>query len=582
MRDQRFIIKGETQVVKISQNQEMPIANLGEVKKIKYLQIPRKPAWNNKSIEEQKLEQNQAFLDWKKQLLVLQENFPNLILTPYEKNFEVWKQLWYVVEKSDLLIQIIDCRDPLFYRSADLENYVFEQSKKNFLIINKADLVPESIRRCISEHLKANSRSHLFFSAKLEQEIIESEETEKTEDEKQKQKAEKTLEYFKERLNTEKMFGKDDLLSFFEFFAKYKKSINLANLEISLDKTEEQKDESDTKSTIIGMVGYPNVGKSSVINALCGRKKVGVDAKPGKTKNLQTILLNKIITLCDCPGLIFPSLASSKAEMICNGVISTETAMEYIEPINYILQTVPNLLLKYLYKLPLEQANDIADKFTFQYRSQFAAIDFNQVLEDQNFEVPQPTIFKDEHGMTARTFLQIFSATRGYHVASSLPDEGKAARIFIKDYITGKIPHFKIPEQNEFIKELEFEKLVAELKESYKNPVIVKCGKTDDLLIGQHEALQNMMQRDLEDYADIDGDERRRKIEFLRNLTEDDIVSLVSGVEIQGIKLEKLERRELKFLIKGDPKMETVIGLLKSFLFKEKSEHGKKNTKSFK
>ena len=35
----------------------------------------------------------------------------------------------------------------------------------------------------------------------------------------------------------------------------------------------------------IGMVGYPNVGKSSLINVLCGKKMVGVDKKPGKTKN---------------------------------------------------------------------------------------------------------------------------------------------------------------------------------------------------------------------------------------------------------------------------------------------------------
>lgn len=70
------------------------------------------------------------------------------------------------------------------------------------------------------------------------------------------------------------------------------------------------------------MVGYPNVGKSSLINVLCGKKMVGVDKKPGKTKNFQTIYLNKDIMLCDCPGLVFPSIVSSKSEMICNGVLS--------------------------------------------------------------------------------------------------------------------------------------------------------------------------------------------------------------------------------------------------------------------
>jgi large subunit GTPase 1 len=47
------------------------------------------------------------------------------------------------------------------------------------------------------------------------------------------------------------------------------------------------------KETIeVGLVGYPNVGKSSVINTLLGKKKVGVASMPGKTKHFQTLKLN--------------------------------------------------------------------------------------------------------------------------------------------------------------------------------------------------------------------------------------------------------------------------------------------------
>ena len=59
------------------------------------------------------------------------------------------------------------------------------------------------------------------------------------------------------------------------------------------------------------MVGYPNVGKSSVINVLFGRKKVGVGSMPGKTKHFQTLFLQDDLMLCDCPGLVFPSIAHS-------------------------------------------------------------------------------------------------------------------------------------------------------------------------------------------------------------------------------------------------------------------------------
>lgn len=107
---------------------------------------------------------------------------------------------------------------------------------------------------------------------------------------------------------------------------------------------------------VVGMVGFPNVGKSSAINAICGKKQVGVDSKPGKTKNLQTVLLSKEITLCDCPGLVFPSLVSSKTEMICNGVISVETSiMEFINPIRFILDKTPIELLERIYKIPIKK-----------------------------------------------------------------------------------------------------------------------------------------------------------------------------------------------------------------------------------
>ena len=73
------------------------------------------------------------------------------------------------------------------------------------------------------------------------------------------------------------------------------------------------------------MTGYPNVGKSSVINALLGRKKVGVASMPGKTKHFQTLKLTEEVTLCDCPGLVFPKVHASKAEMVLCGLYPIDT-----------------------------------------------------------------------------------------------------------------------------------------------------------------------------------------------------------------------------------------------------------------
>jgi large subunit GTPase 1 len=49
-------------------------------------------------------------------------------------------------------------------------------------------------------------------------------------------------------------------------------------------------------------VGYPNVGKSSTINALFGAKKTAVAPTPGKTKHFQTLIVSPTLCLCDCPG----------------------------------------------------------------------------------------------------------------------------------------------------------------------------------------------------------------------------------------------------------------------------------------
>lgn len=66
----------------------------------------------------------------------------------------------------------------------------------------------------------------------------------------------------------------------------------------------------------IGCVGQPNVGKSSIINALMGNKVVSVSKTPGHTKHFQTIFLTSNVRLCDCPGLVFPSKVPKTAQVL--------------------------------------------------------------------------------------------------------------------------------------------------------------------------------------------------------------------------------------------------------------------------
>lgn len=109
-----------------------------------------------------------AFLSWRRDLAAVEEE-EELILTPFEKNLEMWRQLWRVLERSHVVVQVVDARDPLLYRSADLEAYARElhPEKQSLLLLNKADLLTTEQRVAWSTHLQTLGLQHAFWSAKV-------------------------------------------------------------------------------------------------------------------------------------------------------------------------------------------------------------------------------------------------------------------------------------------------------------------------------------------------------------------------------------------------------------------------------
>jgi len=94
--------------------------------------------------------------------------------------------LWRVIEKADVLLQIVDARNPYFFYSADLEQYIKDvdknRGKKQFmLLINKADYLTDELREHWSKYFKEMNVNHVFFSALMEQEKID----QQTEEEKE-------------------------------------------------------------------------------------------------------------------------------------------------------------------------------------------------------------------------------------------------------------------------------------------------------------------------------------------------------------------------------------------------------------
>lgn len=107
------------------------------------------------SPEELKQAEKDNFLEWRRQLVWLEEE-QNLILTPFERNLDFWRQLWRVIERSDIVVQIVDARNPLLFRCEDLECYVktIDDNKENVILINKADLLTAEQRSAWAEFFK--------------------------------------------------------------------------------------------------------------------------------------------------------------------------------------------------------------------------------------------------------------------------------------------------------------------------------------------------------------------------------------------------------------------------------------------
>jgi large subunit GTPase 1 len=154
------------------------------------LTVPRRPQWDASTTPEQldRMER-ESLLEWRRGLAELQEH-NDLLMTPFERNLEVWRQLWRVIERSDLVVQIVDARNPLLFRSDDLERYVkhVDPRKENLLLINKSDMLTIEQRQAWADYLEEAGIAYKFFSASLAKEMNEARdlEEESTEDDDEK------------------------------------------------------------------------------------------------------------------------------------------------------------------------------------------------------------------------------------------------------------------------------------------------------------------------------------------------------------------------------------------------------------
>ena len=109
--------------------------------------------------------------------------------------------------------------------------------------------------------------------------------------------------------------------------------------------------QNDDSLFTIGFIGQPNVGKSSLINSIFGRKVVSASRTPGHTKHFQTLHLSAGIRVCDSPGLVFPSIIDKNLQILC-GIYNIAQVKDPYGPILYLSKRID--LFKKL-KIPCSQ-----------------------------------------------------------------------------------------------------------------------------------------------------------------------------------------------------------------------------------
>ncbi|ORM40456.1 Nucleolar GTP-binding protein 2 [Babesia sp. Xinjiang] len=257
----------------------------------------------------------------------------------------IWGELYKVIDCSDVIVQVIDARNPMGTRCHRLEKYIRDnkQSKALVLVLNKCDLVPTWVTAAWIKHLNRTLPTVAFHAS------------------------------------VTNPFGKNTLIQLLKQYSQLMK---------------------DRKHFSVGFIGYPNVGKSSVINTLKGEKNCKAAPIPGETRVWQYVSLTKRIHLIDCPG-VTPIEDSDEADRLLKGVVRVERISD---PENYI-----GRVLEVISRDVLVQRYGISPDF-----------------DNENF-------------------LDLVAVKFGKFQKGRVPDVSTAARIVLYDFQRGRLPYYSEP-----------------------------------------------------------------------------------------------------------------------------------------
>ncbi|KAI8068633.1 hypothetical protein BC940DRAFT_298669 [Gongronella butleri] len=334
------------------------------------IDFPKRPEWSYDLTKEQLDDQEQkAFKQWKERVYETYGNRDDgRQLSWFEQNIEVWRQLWRVLEISDVLLIVMDIRNPLLHFPESLYHYITKDLKRKIIgVFNKVDLVSEFTVFAWTTYFNEQfPELHITTFSCFERDAKLIDDT-KTYALKTKVKRPRSRYYSAQ--------GVRDILKCCKAIASDKEGLHvdwdtLIQKYQHLDhddasSSSDNDDDSDTGSMIgledefsrvmeltaaevkphkdyvtLGLVGHPNVGKSSLINTIMQRTVVSTSRTPGHTKHFQTIYLSDNVRLCDSPGLVFPSLLP-RALQVLSGMYPIAQVQEPYTIVQYLCEHIP-------------------------------------------------------------------------------------------------------------------------------------------------------------------------------------------------------------------------------------------------
>ncbi len=267
-----------------------------------------------------------------------------------------WDLVKRIVKESDVVLEILDARLIRLSRNEEVEKIINESGRPLIYVVNKSDLVSkeslQSQMQSLGEHEK------VFISKKNRKSIRI------------------LLQTIKKVFN---VHGKREIVQ---------RKIGEAKLKFREAKAD----------IVVGVLGYPNVGKSSVINALAHKQKAKVSKKAGTTHGIHWIRATDEIKLIDSPGVI----PLQKDDDLRYGLIGARDSQNLKNP-----EFVAHYLIQFFLK-------ENKKNFENYYNISIDTEDSEKILSQIAFK-------------------------KGKLLKGGIPDETRAAIIVVQDWQQGKL-----------------------------------------------------------------------------------------------------------------------------------------------